>query len=454
MNDLNLQILGGGINTVWVLLCAALVFFMEAGFAMLEAGFIRAKNSLNIIMKVFIDCCSGLLGYWALGFALMYGLDKFGIIGTTGFFATGDMSNLPFLKNLGLPVEVYWMFQAAFAVAVATIVSGAVSERMKFLPYMVFSFIATAVIYPIAGHMIWNPEGLFAKMGMLDFAGSAAVHSVGGWASLAAVIVLGPRIGKYKKDGSINVIPGHSLPLAALGAFILWFGWFGFNPGSALTGLDGNISHIVVTTNLAAAAGGFVSAIFTLIRYGKVDASMTMNGALAGLVSITAGCAFVNLPSAAIIGAIAGVLVVVAVEFFDKIHADDPVGAIAVHGVCGSFGTIAVGLFASIGTSKGLFFGGGLKLLGVQALGLLTVSAWAFFSTFLVFKVLKAISGIRVSKEDEIEGLDISEHGVRAYAQTTMDDSLVLEDLGNSNTSVQKAKSGIKASQANIEYIT
>ena len=428
--NLNILDLAGGINTVWVLLCAALVFFMEAGFAMLEAGFIRSKNSLNIIMKVFIDCCSGFLGYWVLGFALMYGLDKFGIFGTTGFFAAGDMSNLPFLKQFGLPVEVYWMFQSAFAVAVATIVSGAVAERMKFLPYMIFSFLATAVIYPIAGHLVWNPEGIFAKMGMLDFAGSAAVHAVGGWASLAAVIVLGPRLGKYKKDGTANVITGHSMPLAALGAFILWFGWFGFNPGSALNafGANGSIAHVVVTTNLAAAAGGLLSALFTQVRYGKVDASMTINGALAGLVAITAGCAYVNLFSAVIIGSIAGVLVVIAVEVIDKLRADDPVGAIAVHGVCGSFGALAVGLFASMNGAKGLFFGGGFKLLGIQALGLLTVSIWAFVATFGTFKLLKALFGIRVSSQDEIEGMDMSEHGIGSYSQATIEDSLILED--------------------------
>jgi Amt family ammonium transporter len=451
MENLNLNILGSGLNTVWVLLAAALVFFMEAGFAMLEAGFIRAKNSLNIIMKVFIDCCSGLLGYWAIGFGLMYGLDKFGMIGTTGFFAMGDMNNLPFLKHFGLPVEVYWMFQAAFAVAVATIVSGAVAERMKFTPYIVFSFVATALIYPVAGHMIWNPDGIFAKMGIMDFAGSAAVHSVGGWASLAAVLVLGPRYGKYKKDHSANVIPSHNMPIAALGAFILWFGWFGFNPGSALNGLDLSIAHIVVTTNLAAAAGGLISALFTRKRYGKVDSSMTINGALAGLVAITAGCAYVNTVSAVVIGAIAGILVVVAVELIDRVHADDPVGAIAVHGVCGSFGTLAVGLFASIGPSKGLFFGGGFKLLGVQALGLAAVSIWAFATTFGVFKALKALVGIRVSKEDEIEGLDITEHGIRSYAQTALDDSLVLEDSSEKKFKErEKAKSNIKIELENM----
>ncbi|MDP4093771.1 MAG: ammonium transporter [Bacillota bacterium] len=425
---MDINTIAHGLNTVWVLLAAALVFFMEAGFAMLEAGFVRAKNSLNIIMKVFIDCCAGLIGYWAIGFGIMYGADKLGIFGTSGYFVQGSMSNLPLLKQFGLPVEVYWMFQAAFAVAVATIVSGAVAERMKFVPYMVFSFAATAIIYPVAGHLIWNPNGIFAKMGMLDFAGSAAVHAVGGWASLAAVLVLGPRLGKFKKDGTANVLPGHSMPLAALGAFILWFGWFGFNPGSALNGLDGSIAHIVVTTNLAAAAGGLLSALFTLWKYGKVDASMTMNGALAGLVAITAGCAYVNLYSAVIIGAIAGVIVVLAVELVDRIHADDPVGAIAVHGFCGSFGALAVGLFASVGSSKGLFFGGGFKLLGVQFLGLSVVSIWSFGATFGIFSLLKKLVGIRVSADDEIEGMDISEHGIRAYNQTAIDDSIVLED--------------------------
>lgn len=428
---MNVENVGFGLNTVFVLLAASLVFFMEAGFAMLEAGFVRAKNSLNIIMKVFIDCCTGLLGYWVLGFGVMYGLSKFGVFGTTGFFIKGSMENLPLLVQYGLPLEVFWIFQAAFAVAVATIISGAVAERMKFIPYMIFSFLATAVIYPVAGHLVWNPDGIFAKLGMLDFAGSAAVHSVGGWAALAAVLVLGPRIGKYKKDGTVNVITGHSMPLAALGAFILWFGWFGFNPGSALNGLDGSIAHIVVTTNLAAAAGGLLSALFTQVRYGKVDPSMTLNGALAGLVAITAGCAYVNTASAVIIGAIAGVLVVIGVEFMDKIHADDPVGAIAVHGICGSFGAIAVGLFASTGSSKGLFFGGGLHLLSVQVLGLITVSAWAFGATFGIFKLLKVFIGIRVSSEDELEGLDTSEHGMRSYAQSAIDDILILEDTGS-----------------------
>lgn len=401
--------LAQGLDTVWVLLCAALVFFMEGGFAALEAGFIRSKNSLNIIMKVFADCTIGMLGYWAFGFAIMYGLDRAGLFGTSGVFLTGNFGHL----NLRIPIYAYWIFQAAFAVAVATIVSGAVAERMKFGPYMIFSLLATALIYPVAGHWIWNPEGWLAKLGMMDFAGSAAVHSVGGWASLAAVLVLGPRKGKYNKDGSLNVIPAHNLPLAALGAFMLWFGWFGFNPGSSLSGLDLNIARIAVNTNLAAAAGGTLSALFTMWKYKKPDASMIINGSLAGLVAITAGCAYVAPASAVVIGGSAGILVVLAVQFFDWLKADDPVGAIAVHGVCGTFGTLAVGIFAEKG---GLIYTGSLKLLGVQALGVGAVSLWAFLATAAVFFILKFSVGIRVTAEEELEGMDYCEHGIAAYA--------------------------------------
>lgn len=406
--EMDVKSLAIGIDTTWVLLCAALVFFMEAGFAFLEAGFIRAKNSLNIVMKVFMDCTVGMLSYFAVGFALMYGLDKAGVFGTSGFFLNGDFSHL----GLDIPIYAYWIFQAAFALAVASIVSGAVAERMKFAPYIVYTAAACAVIYPVAGHWIWSAEGWLYQMGMMDFAGSTAVHAVGGWSALAAVLVLGPRIGKYNSDGSVNVLPAHNMHLAALGAFILWFGWFGFNPGSALSGLDGNIARIAVTTNLAAAAGGTMGTIFTMFRYGKPDPSMTINGALAGLVAITAGTAFVSPVSAVIIGGIAGVLVVLAVPFFDWLKADDPVGAIAVHGVCGSFGTLAVGIFAEDG---GLLYGGGLSLLGVQALGLLVVSLWAFSMSYLVFYLIKKTVGVRVSADEEMEGLDMVEHGVPAY---------------------------------------
>lgn len=406
---LTISNLAQGLDTVWVLVAASLVFLMEAGFAALEAGFVRSKNTLNIIMKVLMDCTVGMLGYWAIGFALMYGLNQTGLFGTTGFFL-GDGEKI--VAGLRIPTYAYWMFQAAFAVAVATIVSGAVAERMKFGPYIFFSFIATAFIYPIAAGWIWNSNGWLHNLGMLDFAGSAAVHAIGGWASLAAVLVLGPRIGKFNKDGSANVIPGHNIPLAALGGFLLWFGWFGFNPGSTLSGLDMNIAKVVVTTNLAAAAGGTMGTLYTYLKFGKPDPSMAINGALAGLVSITAGTAYVSPISAVIIGGIAGVLVVVAVAFFDKIKADDPVGAIAVHGVCGSFGTLAVGIFAE---KDGLIASGSFHLLGVQALGLLVVSVWAFVITYGVFYALKKIVGIRVDAKEEMEGLDISEHGFSAY---------------------------------------
>ena len=402
-----------GINTVWVLLCAALVFFMEAGFAMLEAGFIRSKNSMNIIMKVLMDCTLGMLGFWAVGFALLYGKSYFGFLGISGFAVSGDWSHL----SIKVPIDAFFIFQAAFAVAAATIVSGAVAERMKFLPYMIFSVVLTAIIYPVAAHWVWNPGGWLAALGMKDFAGSAAVHAVGGWASLAAVIVLGARIGKYNSDGSINAIPGHNLPLAALGGFILWFGWFGFNPGSSLSGLDMNIARIAVTTNLAAAAGGTMGIFYTLWKYGKPDPSMAINGALAGLVAVTGGCAYYSHLSAIIIGAIAGVLVVIAVNIIDHLHFDDPVGAIAVHGVNGTFGALAIGLFAE---KDGLFFGGGWHLLQVQTIGTLAISVWAFATTFILFKVLHATVGIRVSEEDEIEGMDVSEHGVPAYNEQSM----------------------------------
>lgn len=406
--EANITSLAAGLDTVWVLLCAALVFLMEGGFAALEAGFIRSKNALNIIMKVIMDCTVGMVGYFVIGFALMYGLDAGGIIGTSGFFLKGSFDHL----GLKIPVYAFWLFQAAFAIAAATIVSGAVAERMKFGPYIIFSFLATVVIYPMAGHWVWGADGWLNKLGFMDFAGSAVVHSLGGWASLAAVLVLGARTGKYGKTGSVNVIPGHNLPLAALGAFILWFGWFGFNPGSTLSGLDSNIARIAVNTNISAAMGGTTAALYTLAKWGKTDPSMAINGALGGLVAITASCAYVEPVSALVIGGIAGLFVVFAVPFFDAIKADDPVGAIAVHGVCGTFGTIAVGIFAEKG---GLLYGGGLHLLGIQILGVAVVSLWGFGLTYGLFTVLKAVCGIRVTVEEEIEGLDISEHGMTAY---------------------------------------
>ncbi|SFR15627.1 ammonium transporter [Desulfoscipio geothermicus] len=406
--ELGIKELAAGIDTVWVLLCAALVLFMEAGFAFLEAGFIRAKNSLNIVMKVFTDTTVGMLGFWAVGFGIMYGMDVAGLFGGSGFFLGGSLEHI----DLRIPIPAFWIFQAAFAMVVASIISGAVAERMKFSSYIIFTLTCTAFMYPVAGHWIWGAGGWLGELGMLDFAGSAAVHAVGGWAALAAVLVLGPRSGKYNEDGSVNVLPAHNMHLAFLGTFILWFGWFGFNPGSSLSGLDLNIARIALTTNLAAAAGGTAGILFTMRRYGKADPSMAANGALAGLAAITAGTAFVGPGSAVIIGLVAGVLVVLAVEFFDRIKADDPVGAIAVHGVGGTWGVLAVGLFAREG---GLFFGGGAHQLLVQALGAASVSLWAFGVTYLVFLLLKATMGVRVSPQEEMEGLDLNEHGITAY---------------------------------------
>lgn len=409
MTAITVQNLASGIDTIWVLLCTALVFIMEGGFAFLEAGFIRSKNSINIVMKVFMDCTVGMLSYWVIGFAVMYGADQAGLFGSTGFFIGGDLSHL----KLNIPIYAYWIFQAAFAMAMASIVSGAVAERMKFVPYIIYTALAAGLIYPLAGHWVWAVGGWLGKMGMLDFAGSSVVHAVGGWSALAAVLVLGSRTGKFEEDGSINFLPPHNLHLAFLGTFILWFGWFGFNAGSSLSGLDMNIGRIVVTTNLAAAAGGTVAALFTMFRYGKADPSMTMNGSLAGLVAITAGTAFVNPACAVLIGAVAGVLVVLAVNFFDKMLVDDPVGAIGVHGVNGVWGMLAVGLFAEKG---GLFFGGGIHLLAVQLIGVTVVSLWAFGATYAIFTILKKSMGIRVSIDEEMDGLDISEHGISAYS--------------------------------------
>ncbi|HWP98006.1 MAG TPA: ammonium transporter [Syntrophomonadaceae bacterium] len=409
MNSISPTDMVAGINTSWVILCAALVFLMEGGFAFLEAGFISAKNSINIVMKVFTDCTAGMLSYWALGFAVMYGLDKSGVIGASGIFTNGAFAHL----NLGIPVYAFWLFQAAFAIAMASIVSGAVSERMKFGPYIIYTILAAGIIYPVAGHWVWGVGGWLNNMGMKDFAGSAVVHAVGGWSALAAVIVLGPRSHKYNEDGTSNLIPPHSLHLAFLGTFILWFGWFGFNAGSTLSGMDMNIARVAMNTNLAAAAGGLTATMYTMFKFGKADPSMAMNGALAGLAAVTGGCAFISPPCAVLVGLVAGILVVLAVYFFDRHKFDDPVGAIAVHGVNGFWGILAVGLFAEKG---GLFYGGGFNLLGVQALGVISVSIWAFTMTYIIFTILKKTTGIRATLEEESEGLDISEHDISAYS--------------------------------------
>ena len=408
------------IDTIWTLLAAFLVFFMQAGFAMVEAGFTRAKNASNIMMKNMMDFSVGSIGYWAIGFGLMFGADKLGLFGSDGFFlSAADPSN-----GDGLWQFAFWIFQAVFAATAATIVSGAMAERTKFTSYLAYSVVISALIYPIAGHWIWG-GGWLGEKGLIDFAGSTVVHSVGGWAALAGAIVLGPRLGKYGPNGNVKAIPGHNIPLAALGVFILWFGWFGFNPGSTTAGTNLSIATIAVTTNLAAAAGAITAMLTVWFRHGKPDTSMTLNGSLAGLVAITAPCASVSPGSAIIIGAVAGVLVVLSVEFIDgTLKIDDPVGAISVHGVCGAFGTLAVGLFAQakygeasgVGAVNGLFFGGGFSQLWTQLTGVVSVFVWAFFGALAVFYLIKGTVGLRVSKEEELRGLDIDEHGMESYS--------------------------------------
>ncbi|HBT87249.1 ammonium transporter [Desulfobacter sp.] len=389
---------------VWTLVSAALVFFMQAGFALVEAGFTRAKNAVNIMMKNLMDFAMGSLVFWAIGFGLMFGTSKTGFFGTTGFFLSD-------FKVGGDPwVLAFWMFQVVFAATAATIVSGAMAERTKFTGYLIYSAVVSAFIYPIFGSWAWgslfNGSGWLEGLGFIDFAGSTVVHSVGGWSALAGAIVLGPRLGKYTKDGGIRPILGHNIPLAALGVFILWIGWFGFNPGST-TAANKDIAMIFVNTNLAAAAGCVVAMIVSWIKFGKPEVGMSLNGALAGLVGITAGCANVTPGSAIIIGAVAGVLVFFSVLFFDKIRIDDPVGAISVHGVNGAWGTLAAGIF-NIG-------GPTLKIISVQCIGIVSCFAWTFCTAFILFKIIDSTMGLRVSAEEEIEGLDSTEHGGNAY---------------------------------------
>ncbi|MCW3489604.1 ammonium transporter [Dethiobacter alkaliphilus] len=397
------------IDTIWVLLAAFLVFIMQLGFAMVESGFTRAKNAGNIIMKNVMDFACGSLLYWSVGFALMFGVSRSGFIGGNGFFALGEFAHL----DLNIPVPAFLLFQTMFAATAATIVSGAMAERTKFVSYLLYSVVITAVIYPVVGHWGWG-GGWLEELGFVDFAGSTIVHSVGGWAALVGAAILGPRLGKFTSDKKPNAIPGHSITLGAMGVFILWFGWFGFNAGSTIAGMDLSIAHIVVTTNLAAAGGAVLAMAFSWIRYGKPDVSLTLNGALAGLVGITAGTADVDFMGAALIGAGAGVLIILAVEFIEKVlHVDDPVGAVAVHGVCGAYGTVMVGFFA---TDGGLFYGGGAALLSVQAIGVLAVAAWTMTTAFILFKAINAVVGLRVSAAEEEEGLDVGEHGMEAYA--------------------------------------
>lgn len=399
----NLEELTVILNTIFLLFCATLVIFMNAGFAMLEAGFCRQKNAVNILAKNLIVFAVATLAYWAVGYGLMYG-EGTPFIGLNGFFFSGDAAAY---GNDGYPAAVpeavNFLFQVAFAATAATIVSGAVAERVHFGAFLIFSTLLVAISYSITGHWIWD-GGWLAEMGFKDFAGSTVVHSVGGWAALVGAALLGPRLGKYQ-NGRISAIPGHNMGFATLGCLILWIGWMGFNPGSELAA-TANVPYIAVTTNLAGAAGGMAATATSWIKDGKPDISMIINGILAGLVGITAGCADVSYLSAIIIGLIAGILVVFAVGFFDKIKIDDPVGATSVHLVCGIWGTLAVGIFSTNPEHN----------IVTQLIGVVAVAAFTIVFSAIVWSILKFTISIRVDEEDERRGLDISEHGMEAYS--------------------------------------
>lgn len=396
---------GAAVDMVWVVVAGILVMLMQAGFALVEAGFTRAKNAANIVMKNVMDFSVGALMYWAVGFGLAYGGTSLG-----GFIAYGEF----FFANTDRSVE--WFFQVVFAATAATIVSGAMAERTKFSAYLLYTPFITGLIYPVVTHWVWSGQGWLGDLGFVDFAGSGVVHLTGGAAALAGVLVLGPRIGKYDEDGNPVPIAGHSLLLGALGVFILWFGWYGFNAGSTLAAVGQDFATVAVTTTLSAAAGGVAAMItgWTYPVYGKPDVGLTLNGVLAGLVGITAGTAAVSNLSAVIIGLVSGVLVVISIIGFERIKIDDPVGAISVHGTAGIWGVLAVGLFA---TDGGLLAGGGASLLGTQAIGVLAIIAWVFITSSVVFRVLNAIWGLRVSEEEELTGLDTMEHGSLAYPE-------------------------------------
>ena len=415
--------LSTGLNTVWMLLAAMLVFFMQPGFALVEAGFTRSKNTANILMKNLVDFMVGSILFWFIGFGLMFGVGD--VFGTPHLFDLDAMDNI--IQN-GLPIEGFLIFQTVFCATSATIVSGAMAERTKFSMYLAYTIAISVLIYPVSGHWTWgggwlsnaDPDSFMMSVfgyTFHDFAGSTVVHSVGGWIALVGAAILGPRLGKYGKDGKSKAIPGHNLTLACLGVFILWFGWFGFNPGSQLAaagyGDQTAISHVFLTTNLAACTGGFLALIVSWIKYGKPSLSLTLNGILAGLVGVTAGCDLVSPMGAALIGAICGTVMIFAVEFIEhRLKIDDPVGASSVHGVCGSLGTILTGLFAVEG---GTFYGGGFGFLGAQILGVIIVGGWAALMGYIIFKVLDKVHGLRVPARIEEEGLDIYEHGESAY---------------------------------------
>lgn len=398
-------------DTIWVLLGGILVFWMQAGFAMVETGFTRSKNAGNIIMKNLMDFAAGTLVYWLVGFGLMFGKDMFGVVGTSLFGAVGSIDHI----GLTIPKEAFLFFQTVFCATASTIVSGAMAERTKFISYCLYSVVISAVIYPIVGHWVWG-GGWLAQLGFHDFAGSTVVHSVGGWCAVVGATMLGPRIGKYSKDGKSNAIPGHSLTLGALGVFILWMGWFGFNPASSLSGTAVELnSRVFITTNLAAAAAAFTTMVVTWVKYSKPDVSLTLNGVLAGLVAITAGCDVVTPVGALIIGVISAFVMIYGIEFIDtKLKIDDPVGAIGVHCLCGVVGTLLTGVFAFHGDTLGLLYGGGFTFLGIQLIGVLAVAAWTLVTAFILFKTIKSTIGLRVSRTEEIRGLDLEEHGIES----------------------------------------
>ena len=434
-------------DVTWTLVAAFLVYFMQAGFALCEAGLTRAKNTGNILMKNLMDFCIGTSCYWIVGFGLMFG-------GTNALIGTLD----PFMQGVydfgSLPTWVYAFFQTVFCATAATIVSGSMAERTNFKAYVFYSAAISLIVYPISGHWIWG-GGWLAQLGFHDFAGSTAVHFVGGVTAALGAYLLGPRIGKYDKNGKPRAILGHNMLAMALGVFILWFCWFGFNGGSTvcLTGDDAMTSAglVVFNTNLSAALATLAAMIFTWVRYGKPDVSLTFNASLAGLVAITAGCDVVDPFGAAIIGIVAGILVILSVEFFDKVvKIDDPVGAISVHGVCGCFGTLAIGLF---NTETGLFYGGGLATLGVQALGLVSVAAWVLVTMFIIFKVIDKVIGLRVPEQIEIDGLDFAEHGLpTAYAGFAISDPTYANlELVDPNEGTDLGEDDIeKASEAKV----
>src|SRR3972149_1244962 len=413
-------------DTMWVLIAAFLVFFMNLGFAMVESGLCRAKNAVNILSKNVIVFCVTTFVFWIVGFAIMFGNGN-SLFGTEGWAlfgadnspATGDAYQGIFasLGWTGVPLYAKFIFQLVFAGTAATIVSGAVAERIKYFSFFVFSAAMAIVIYPVAGHWIWG-GGWLATMEtpFLDFAGSTVVHSIGGWAALIGAIMLGPRLGKYTKDGKVNAIPGHDMGMATLGMFVLWFGWFGFNPGSTMAADPDAIARVAINTCLAGALGGVASTFVSYLKLGKPDLCMVLKGILAGLVAITAPCNWVTPGGSVIIGLIAGVLVVYAVIFFDKIKVDDPVGALSVHLVNGVWGTFSLGLFAAdIGGIKGLFYGGGTAQLFAQIKGIVAVGVYVVVVSLICWSVIKAVMGLRVGAEEESEGLDIGEHGMQAY---------------------------------------